>query len=363
MRSTALRLIACCLLFAVPLLGCKSKEDVGKKPPAVPVITATVEQRAVPLTLTALGSVESTASVNVMPQVDGQIVRVLVHDGAEVKAGQPLVQLDPAPFETQLRAARATLAGDEARLATARSREAHGRQLLAQHYLSQDEYDQLKTNLDAAAAQADQDRANADHAALQLGYATIRAPIAGKIGFVAQKTGNMVRAATQTPITTLNALDPIEVSFTIAESQLGAVRAASVHGMPPVAIDTPAKLEGKLTFIDNGADPATGTIRLRARFGNADHVLWPGQFVTVSLHLPGDAAAIVVPAAAVSQGPKGPYVYVVKGESVEQRSIQLTRSTETLAVVEGLKAGEEVVVDGQSRLKAGARITRAKRPA
>jgi len=352
------------LVVAIPLAACAPQGADAKRDVAVPVVTAKVERRAVPLTIGALGTIESTATVSVQPQVDGQILRVLVRDGDEVKANQPLVQLDPAPLETQLRAAKATLAGHQAALRTAQSREAHGRELLAQHYISQDEYDQLKTNLDAAVAQVAQDRANADHAALQLGYATIRAPIAGKIGFIAQKAGNMVRIATQTPLTTLNALDPIDVSFTIAESQLGAVRAAFANTPPDVAIETPTPLQGKLTFIDNGADPATGTIRLRARFNNAARVLWPGQFVTVALRLAGDPAAVVVPVAAVSQGPKGAYVYVVNGESkVEQRTVQLARSTETLAIVSGVEPGEEVVVDGQSRLKSGARIARTKRAA
>ena len=363
MHHILLRLCVSCV--AVGLAACSSEgADAKRSEPAIPVVTAKVEQRAVPLTLTALGAVEATATVSVQPQVDGQILRVLVSDGAEVKANQPLIQLDPAPFDTQLRAARATLAGHQAALRTAQSREAHGRTLLAQHYISQDEYDQLKTNLDAAAAQVDQDRANADHAALQLSYATIRAPIAGQIGFIAQKAGNMVRAAAQIPITTLNALDPIEVSFTIPEAQLSAVRAAYANAPPDVEIQTPAKAVGRLTFIDNGADPATGTIRLRARFDNAARVLWPGQFVTVALNLAGDPAAIVVPVAAVSQGPKGPYVYVVSGESkAEQRAVRLARSTATLAIISGVQPGEEVVVDGQSRLKTGARVTRAKRAA
>ena len=336
--------------------------------PSIPVVVADVSQRAVPVTLTAIGTVESSGSVNVQPRVDGQIVRIFVADGAEVRAGQPLIQVDPAPYDIQLRIAQATLARDQARFENARTKEAHGRALLDQRFISHDDHAQLKSDLDVANATVALDRAAVDNAQLQLDYATIKAPVAGKLGVINQKVGNTVHAnaqstTTQPPLTTLNILDPVDVSFAIPEQQLGALRAKLMDAPPEVDIRAtadavaPILMTGKVSFVDNAADPATGTLHLRARFDNASHSLWPGQFVTVRLHIGGDSEVTVIPAEAVENGPEGTFVFVVNAHSIaEQRTVKVERTTDKWAVVSGVTAGEHVVIDGQSRLQPGSPV-------
>jgi multidrug efflux system membrane fusion protein len=331
--------------------------------PAVPVVVAAVERRDLPILIREVGTVESTGAVTIQSRVDGQIVKVFVADGEEVKADQPLIQIDPAPLEIQLRIARATLARDEATLANAISKEQRGDALLAQKFISVDAYKQLKTDCEFAKATVDADHAAVDNAALQLGYATIRAPVAGKIGHVSQQVGNMIRAVAQTPLVTLNVLDPVDVAFAIPQQQLDVVRAAmrvappAVRALAPGASDgDPSEAAGTLTFIDNAADPATGTIKLRARFDNRERALWPGSYVNVSMSIPVDERAIVVPTVAIGQGPNGPYVYVVNESIAEQRAVQVGRAGDDWTIVNGVQPGELVVVDGQSRLSPNARV-------
>ncbi len=360
MRARLFLTLLCIALAA----GCSKggTDPKSKQSPAIPVVTAPVEQRSLPLVLRAVGTVESTGSVNIQSRVDGQIVRVFVRDGDEVRAGQPLLQIDPAPFEIQLRLAQATLAGNEARLQNAKAKAEHGRRLIEQHYISTDEYTQLKTDLDAAAAVVEQDRAAVDNAKLQLSYARIVAPVAGKIGHITQKVGNTVHVTAQTVLTTLNVLDPIEVSFAVPEQQLGTVRGALAAARPPVqasvdgAEGKTVQLTGQLTFVDNAADPTTGTIRLRASFDNRARSFWPGQLVTVALHLAENSQNTVAPLVAVAQGPNGSYVYVVKDSTAEQRPVRIERTSENWAILSGVQAGEHVVVDGQSRLRPDAPV-------
>lgn len=329
----------------------------------IPVVTTHVEARAVPQSLQVVGTVESTGTVTLLSRVDGQITQVFVQDGDEVKAGQKLLQIDPVPFELQVRMAQATLARDQALLANARAKADHGAELLKAHYISPDANTQLQTDLDTAAAAVDQDRAALDNARLQLGYATVTAPIAGKIGHIAQQVGNTIRVSNQTPITTLNALDTVDVTFALPEQQLGPVRdalAASPNALPvtaaPVGADA-THLTGDLSFIDNAADPATGTIRLRARFDNRSRALWPGQLVDVTLDLPAEGASLVIPDAAVGENAQGNFVFVIRDNgTAEQRPIRLLRTAGDIAIVTGVKAGEAVVVDGQSRLHADAKV-------
>jgi multidrug efflux system membrane fusion protein len=360
-------------LAAVLCSACSRDPGASQRGDAViPVVTAEVVMREMPHNLHVVGTVESTGSVTLLSRVDGQITQVFVHDGQEVKAGQKLLQIDPASFELQVRMAQATLKRDEALLANARARAEHGAELLKAHYISPDANTQLQTDLDTAEAVVDQDRAVLDNAKLQLSYATITAPIAGKIGHIAQQVGNTIRASNETPITTLNALDTLDVTFALPEQQLAPVREAlatakdALHvTAAPVGANVHS-LTGQLAFIDNAADPTTGTIRLRARFDNHSRALWPGQLVDVTFSLPADGASLVIPDTAVGENSEGHYVYVVRGDgTAEQRPIKLLRTSDDFAIVTGVKAGETVVVDGQSRLHPDAkvRIESARQPA
>lgn len=353
------------VITASILFGCsdkKSNQNDSNAP--IPIAVAKAEKRPITVSLREVGNVESITSVAVVPRVDGQIAKVLVQDGQEVTANQALFQIDRAPLDIQLRGAEAALVRDQAKLENARVRAEHGKMVLADHFISPDDYTQLKTDFESAQATVDADRATRDNAALQLEYATIRAPVAGKLGHIAMQVGNMVHASNQAPLTTLNVLDPIDVTFAVPEQNIGSLRsllragASVVHAATSDDQGKEIDLTGKLVFIDNAVDPATGTIRLRARFDNRNRALWPGQFVTTMLPLTNDPNSIVVPNVAVQHGPTGAYVFVVTNDmKAEQRTVQVLRATDSDSMVVGVTEGEQVVVDGQSRLSQGSRVT------
>jgi multidrug efflux system membrane fusion protein len=373
-------------LAAALLQGCTQSAATphSRAEASIPVLVAAVEQRTVPINLRAVGSVEAVASVAIVARVDGPIERVLVRDGQDVVANQPLVQLDAAPLKLQVRMSEANLQRDVAKLEDARAKEERGRPLLEQHYISPDDYAQLRTNLDGATATVAADRATLDQAKLQLTYTTIRAPLAGKIGHIALQTGNMVRASATEPLTILNALDEVDVSFTVPARELQAVRRAAETHQATVTVmetDSPAPGEamlaasaqvkgskpaaagatvitGALSFVDNAVDRQSGTLRLRARMENKSHALWPGQFVAVNLAVGEDRNVIVVPSASIQPGPRGTYVFIVKADSsIEQRPVELLRVADEVTLVSGVQVGERVVIDGQSRLTPGLRVS------
>jgi membrane fusion protein, multidrug efflux system len=357
-------LCASAVLSVTLLQGCSqsSAEPHARPDPVVPVLTSLVEKRTVPVQVRAVGSVEPVASVAILSRVDGPIERVLVADGQDVKVGEPLIQIDPEPLRIQVRMSEANLQRDVAKEEDARAKEGRGRSLLDQHYISPDDYAQLKSNLDSAAATVASDHAMLDQAKLQLTYTTIRAPVAGKIGHLALQTGNMVHASSNEPLTTLNVLDTVDVSFTVPERSVQAVRRAAEAHQATVTVtetDTPEMaLSGALTFIDNTVDRQTGTLRLRARMDNRSHALWPGQFVAVKVSVGVDNDAIVVPSVAVQPGPKGTYVFVIKQDlSAEQRPVKVVRVAEDVSLVSGVQPGERVVIDGQSRLTPGTHVS------
>lgn len=363
-----LRATPVCALLSVATLvtlsGCSGHAANSERAsPAVPVSVAVATLQSVANDIEAVGTIESTGSVAIVPRIDGPIEKVWVRDGEEVKAGQRLVEIDPAPFQIAVRAAAATLARDSALLENARAKRDEGRRLYGQKFISADALTQLETDYDAASATVESDRAALDNARLQVGYATIVAPVAGKLGHIALQKGNFLRAAAAAPITTLEVLDPVDVSFTVPAQQIDLVRAALAHSRPKVTVvptedgAAAAPEAGVLSFIDNAADPTTGTIRLRARFANPKHTLWPGSFVSVTLELPSTAAALTIPAAALAQGPNGPYVFVVgAGSTAEQRPVTVIRTTSDLAIVQGVQAGEQIVTDGQSRVTPHGRV-------
>jgi multidrug efflux system membrane fusion protein len=350
-------------LLLLYLGGCSQQKDEGRRKQTVPVVVSTVEKRDVPLSLHVVGTVESTGTVSLQSRVDGQVVKVFVRDGDEVKVGQQLLQIDPVPFLLQVRMAQATLARDSAQLANAEAKAKRGADLQAIKYISAEENAQLQTDRDAAAATVAQDRAALDNAKLQLSYATIVAPIAGKIGHIAQQVGNTIRASGQTPLTTLNVLDTVDVTFSLPEQQLAPVRQAIATSKQPLKVVASAlgqesnSLAGVLSFIDNTADPSTGTIQLRARFDNHSRVLWPGALVDIGLDLPSSGAALVIPDAALGENAQGQYVFVVGQDgTAQQRSVKVIRDAGGMALVTGVQEGEKVVTDGQSRLTPGSHV-------
>ncbi|HET9762316.1 MAG TPA: efflux RND transporter periplasmic adaptor subunit, partial [Casimicrobiaceae bacterium] len=294
-----------------------SRADTQKAAaPAVPVSTAAVVRKTVPVRLYAIGNVEAYTSVAVKARVDGQIVSVHFKEGDEVRQGAVLFEIDPRPFAAALRQAQANLLKDQALLDRAVEQQKRYKDLLAKNFISPDAYEQVRTNAETAKATVAADQAAIESAELSLEYCTIRSPITGYAGRIQIQQGNLVKANDTNPLLTINQVVPISVSFSVPEQDLNEIRRYQADGelkvevRPANAVRGP--IAGKLSFIDNAADTTTGTIRLKAEFANNDKRLWPGQFVNVVLTLHEQTDALVTPASSLQNGPNGQYVFVVK---------------------------------------------------
>jgi multidrug efflux system membrane fusion protein len=380
--------------LAVPQVACSRKADSAKPgpaAPAVPVLVAPVEQKAMPVQVQAIGSAEANMVVSVRAQVGGELVRVHFKEGQDVKKGDMLFTIDRRPFQAALeqtqatmaqhqaaqRQAEANLSRDQAQLENARVEEERYRRLVAGGFVAREQYDQFLTGLKTAQAtiEADQaavatakaliraDEAMVETAKLNLAYTEIRSPIDGRTGSLMLHEGNVVRSGgtTDSTLLVINQIQPIYVSFTVPQQQLPAIKTYMQAGTLAVeAVPTGEQKpeRGVVTFVDNAIDPATGTVRLKATFPNAEKRLWPGQFANVTLTLTVDPDAIVVPSQAVQTGPQGQYVFVVKPDStVETRRVVVKRTQGSDSVIaSGLKPGDPVVIDGQPRLQQGTKV-------
>lgn len=345
-------------LLLAGLAACK--EESVPPPPPVPVTLAAVSRQPVPFELVATGTVEPLQTVSVQPQVSGPIVRVAFREGQDVEKGQVLFQIDPRPFQAALQRAEAILERDKAQEANARQEAARYAELVEQEYVTAQQYDQARTAAAAAAATLAASEAEVAEARLNLQYATIRAPISGRTGSLRVREGNLVRANEPTPLVTINQIRPILVRFAVPARNLPLIQERRsdklVVRAEPVGGGTAS--DGTLSFVDNAVDTATGTILLKGSFPNEDGALWPGEFVNVRLRLYVDEDALTVPARAVVSGQEGSYVFVVQRDSTAATTpVQVVRQAGDLAVVSGkLEVGQQVVTDGQLRLRQGSKV-------
>lgn len=355
----------------------------------VPVTVALVSQKNVPVEVQVIGNVEAYSTISVKAQVTGQLTSVNFHEGDFVKKDDQLFTIDPRPLEAALSQAQANLAKDEAVLgqveanmardaASAKYAEAQATryaELFKSGIISKDQAEQLRANADAVAqavvadkaaiesakASIGASRATVENARVQLGFTTIKSPINGRTGNLTVKLGNVVMANNM-ELMTINQVEPIYVTFAVPEAQLPAIKKYMAGGKLPVRArpqDDPGGEEtGVLTFVDNAVDMTTGTIKLKGTFPNADHKLWPGEFVRVVLRLTTQQNAVVVPNEAVQTGQNGSFVYVVKPDrTVESRPVTTgARVDQDMVVDTGLELGETVVTEGQLRLAPGSRV-------
>ena len=294
--------------------------------PAVPVTVDRVVQKEMPLEVTAVGAVEAYSTVAVRAQVTGEMKAVNFQQGDDVQAGQVLFTLDPRPLEAALNQAEANLQRDTAQAANAKVIAQRMDDLVERGVGTREQRDTARTTAAAMDAVVGANQAAVENARVQLQYATIRAPIAGRTGALMVHAGNLVRANDQTALVVINQVSPIYVSFGIPEALLPDLRRymtqreLEVQATPPN--DQGPSAQGRITFVDNQVDQTTGTIRIKATFPNASRSLWPGQFVNVTIRLSSDPRAIVVPSVAVQAGPEGQFVYIVKGDqTVEMRKV------------------------------------------
>jgi len=325
----------------------------------VPVSVARVERRAVPYELNATGTVEPIRSVDVLPQVNGTILRVHFAEGDEVAAGQVLFEIDPRPYRAALQQAEGALLRDLTQAQSA-AREAARYRILAQtNTVTQEDYEQKQSTADAAAAAVRSDSAAAAIARLNLEYATVRAPIGGRTGRLLLHEGNLVRAGSDQLVSIVQ-LRPILVRFPVPATNLPALRQRARQELAAIALparDSASAVEGVLSFVDNQVDTTTGSVLLKARFPNRDGALWPGEYVTITLVLGVENDAVVVPSQAVMQGQQGTYVFVVNNDgTAATQPITVERTLDSVSVVAGVPAGALVVTDGQLKLTPNAKV-------
>jgi len=396
MRSRIVQIVGVVFLVVLCLLvwrffGDRSQTAVSKpRAEVVPVETAKVTQKDVPIQIKSIGNVEALSTVAVRSQIEGTLERVYFTPGQEVKKGDLLFTIDQRPLQAALSQAEANLVKSMASVrqaqdivlkdqATARNLRTIAKRdatLIEAGVISREEYDNAVSAAEAAEAttRSDQsavanvqaavkaEQANVQNAQVQLGYTSIRSPITGKTGNLATTAGNLVPANNTTPLVTITQTAPIYVTFAVPEQELQRIRkyASSTSFKTEVIIpgDEANPMQGRLSLVDNTVDVSTGTVRLKATFENPDRRLYPGQFVNTVLTLGTEENAAMVPSQAVQVGQDSSFVYVVKADStVEIRKVKTGTTVDDQAVIEeGLQVGELVVTDGQLRLVPGAKV-------
>jgi membrane fusion protein, multidrug efflux system len=378
------------------LTGCQSAPQAGPGGgmvfPPVPVSVGRVVQENVPIEVRAVGNVEPYSSVQIKAQVGGPLLSVRFTEGANVRKGDLLFEIDPRPFREALRQAEAAVMKDQAQLRVAEANLARSRAQLKNAQAEAGRYEQLskegistrmqedqirtaaevaeqtlrsdEASIEGIRAALESDQAAVEQAKLNLSYCEIRSPISGRAGNVLVHPGNLVKANDENPLVVINQIAPIFVTFGVPERYLGTITRQQGRGRLAVDItferNSGDTLRGNLSVIDNTVDRNTGTIRLKAVFDNRQNQLWPGQFVNAVLTMDTQMATLV-PSEAVQAGQQGSFVYVVKpDQSVEARPVTIGQNVEGRVIVEqGLAAGETIVTDGQSRLFPGAKVITA----
>ena len=347
-------------LVAWAIFGAKKPAKPQKSAP-VPVSTARAVIRDAPVSITQLGAAQAWRSVVVKTQVNGKLLTVAFREGSDVRAGQLLAQIDPAPYRAVLLQAQGALKRDAALLEAAKVDLARYQRLKSQDSIAAQQVDTQAALVkqDEGLVLIDQGQVNA--AQINVGYCRIVSPVSGRVGVRLVDPGNIVSTGDLTGLVTVNQITPIAVTFTVPQGDFQRLTEVSDGFRRPMMTqamsqETGALLDtGELSIADNHVDPSSGTIQLKARFPNAGRRLWPGQFVNVRLTLQTIAHAVTIPASAVNPSPKGSFAYVVGADGKAQaRPIVVTAIQDATAVIRsGIAAGETVVTDGQMSLAPG----------
>ncbi|MCZ8204043.1 efflux RND transporter periplasmic adaptor subunit [Gemmatimonas sp.] len=322
----------------------------------------TTKAAPLPYVVTASGQVEPNRTVAVQSLVSGQLTRVAIAEGDEVREGQVLFQIDPRPFRSEVDRLESTLARDDATLVRARSDSVRFATLAKDGYVTKQQLDQAFAEASALAATVAAGRASLERARLDLENTTVRAPISGRTGQLLFKGGSLVRASAD-QLVTINELRPVLVRFPVPERDFeelrrraGLDRALAVRVLPG-GTDSTRSITGTLTFVDNQVDRATGSVLLKARVANTDRSLWPGQFVTVLLQLSVDENAITLPSEAVVTSGTSTFVYLLEDGKAKRQAVRVGRAAGALVKIDsGLTGGETVITEGQARLRDGAPV-------
>ena len=340
----------------------KSRRSRAFQDQAAPVLVARAATADVPVYLDAVGTIRALNTVTVRAQVGGQIIRIAFREGQDVKKGDVLAEIDPRTYQAQFDQAVAKKAQDEATLANARIDFDRYTKLVASNSGSKQQADTQKALVAQLEAQVKADQAAIDNAQTMLSYTKIIAPLDGRTGIRLIDEGNLVQAGDTTGIVVITQLRPIAVLFNLPQQQLPQVSKAFAQGPVTVEATGPdgrtVTDRGMLTVIDNQMDQTTGTIRMKAEFPNPDLQLWSGQYVNIRLLVETLKQVVTVPTAAVQRGPSGAFVFVVGADNtVKVRNVTVAQQDDARAVVStGVKADEQVVTTGFTRLAAGTKV-------
>ena len=345
-----------CAVSVLLVSGCSDEKTAETAPVSSKALVrlATAVHKDVPFEVEAVGTVEPSASVNIVSRTEGELKQVLVKDGDSLEEGQLLFVIEKEPYEIALHQAQARLESDRAKLAKARDDYARSQKMTKGGFTSVAENDTARVNMVSAQATVKEDEAALEKARLDLSYCEIRAPMAGRAGEVRVDQGNVV--SPQTLLLMLDTVHPADITFSIPEKYLPQVRRNMARG--DLSVSAVSKegnpVTGKVIFVGNIAS-ATGTVPLKARFANTDSALWAGEFLRVRITLDMRKNAVVVPSRAVVLGPDGSFVFVVgEDRKARIRLVQTDVENSGMTVIsQGLEAGEQVVLEGHVRLKDG----------
>lgn len=346
-------------------------QGARRAPQAVVVVTTTAQSRDVPVRIKANGTVTALQSVDLRAQITSTVQDIHIREGQDVTKGQLLVSLDSRAEEANLKKAQAQVEKDRADLATAERNLERQRELFRQKFISQAALDTAQNQVDTLRGQLAVDTAAVEAMRVARAYTSIHAPFAGRTGVISVRAGSLVQpgsgAAAVPPLVTVAQIDPIAVAFTIPEKELPGLQLALSAGAVPVTVtpdDRGEPLKGKVTFVDNNVDPATGTIRIKAEFPNPKARLWPGMYVNAEIAPRVIQNATVVPTQAVQTGPENRFVYEVgEDRKALQRPVTLGYIDEGFAIVSGLAPGARVVVEGAQNVRPGSVVAEADRSA
>ncbi len=341
----------------------KGKTGAGPGNFVVPVVVATAQRGDLPVYFNGLGTVTAFNTVTVRSRVDGQIVKVNFTEGQFVHRGDPLVEIDPRPFQVQLEQAQGQLAKDQAQRQDAEANLERFKLLYQEGVIPKQQLDTQIAQVGQFDGAIKSDEGPIDNAKLQLAYARITAPISGRVGLRLVDAGNIVHASDTNGLLVITQLQPISVIFSLPQDQLPQVMSKIRSGgqLPVEAFDrddTTKIASGKLATIDNQIDVTTGTYKLKSIFNNEDNALFPNQFVNIHLLVDIKRNLIIVPASAIQRGPQGSYVYAVSnGNTANIRPVTIAQTTgNSVGLSAGLQAGDVVVTDGQDKLQDSSKV-------
>lgn len=371
-RKTTVIVLAVVALAVVAWVATRPAKTKLSASSAIPVRVVSVAQQDIPRFVSGIGSVLSLHSVVIRPQVDGILTQLMVKEGQRVKAGDLLASIDDRAIRASLDQAKAQLGESQAQLQVAQVNLKRYKELSIDDGVSKQTYDQQQALVNQLKATALGNQAAIDAAQVQLSYTQIRSPVSGRVGIRNVDEGNFLRTSDTQGLFSVTQIDPIAVEFSLPQQMLptlqgliAAQHPASVDAFLGADTDSPAAIllgEGRLSLIDNQISATTGTIRAKAEFSNATQTLWPGQLVTVKIQTALDKAALVVPPTVVQRGLDSHFVYRVNGDKVDVVPVHVTYQNSDLTIVTGVQAGDVLVSDGQSRLKAGAQVEVLKEP-